>query len=243
VAHSKCLSLVFLTIFCFFIFFSNQSFSNDDFTTIIIDPMYGGSKTGPVGINDIKGKYVTLDCAIRLERIFKVNNFNVFLTRNVDSNVSLEKRINFANFKKGNFYISIGVNSANNNKVSGVETYILDFSPEGMNIKNIEKFPEAEANISKIVNNLMSDERLKLKEAKKLAYFINNKISEKLEIRNRGIKSAPFYILIGPNMPAVAVFVDFISNPRSEENLGKPEFREKIAQLIFEAFSEYRSQK
>jgi N-acetylmuramoyl-L-alanine amidase len=240
VAHRKCLSLVFLTIFCFLIFFSNQSFSNDDFITIIIDPMYGGSETGPVGINNIQGKDVTLDCALRLERIFKVNNFNVFLTRNMDSDMSLEKRVNFANFKKGNFYISIGVNSTNDNKVSGVETYILDISPERINIKDIEKFSEAEANIAK---KLMSDERLKLKEAKKLAYFINNKISEKLEIKNRGIKSAPFYILIGPNMPAVAVFVDFISNPRSEENLGKPEFREKIAQLIFEAFSEYRNQK
>ncbi len=205
---------------------------------IIVDPLYGGIEEGPIGFNNLKGKTITLDIALRLFKLLTVQGVQVILTRNQDKTVSLEERIAIANENKGDIFVGIGINSTSNKSITGIESYFVEIESE---IKYLYP-PNTNKNILKqIVSQLTQSS--KNRDDQLLAHTLNEIVSNEVKIKNRGVKQAPFYILIGSDMPSVIIFIDFISNDIVANKLNDPEFREKIAGSIAKAILQYKQER
>ena len=222
--------------------------------TIIIDPGHGGKDPGTVGRRGLKEKNVVLDIARRLKRILnKETNLKVYLTRNRDVFVPLRARASFAERKKGDIFLSIHANSAFSSRASGFETFYLSKAVDDTSRavatqeNSVLKLEEMKNSAKKRRNNRNLETILwDLKYAEfrnqsiELAKLIQKKLGQALRIRNRGVKSAPFYVLRKVAMPSVLVEVGFMSNRRDEALLRTANFREKIARALAGSILSYR---
>ena len=215
---------------------------------IVIDPGHGGHDTGTIGPRGLMEKDVCLDVALRLGGIIKerLPGAQVIYTRKTDTFVPLEERTAIANKAKADLFISIHANSSHDRYARGVETYYLNFatSPEAMevaareNAYSTESMNDLQTLIQKIARND------KIEESKELATDNQSALSHRLELvsadeHNRGVKRAPFVVLIGANMPSVLVEMSFLSNPIDERLLRIPARRERFALGIYRGVAEY----
>jgi N-acetylmuramoyl-L-alanine amidase len=208
---------------------------------IVIDPGHGGHDLGTVGPDGLTEKDLVLQVARLLCRLLEENlGAEVFLTRDEDVFVSLEERTATANQHQADLFISLHANSSNNKGTSGVETYFLDFARSAAeravaareNAATVHTYRDLEGLVRKIAR---AD---KMAESRELASTIQKNLyggARQLfpSTKNRGVRSAPFVVLIGAKMPSVLAEVAFLSNPRDERLLKKESTRQRLARALF----------
>jgi len=215
--------------------------------SIAIDPGHGGRDSGAIGPNGLKEKDLTLDIARRLrDRLEERGNYHIILTRDRDFNVPLKHRVEIANENRADLFISIHVNYIPVEPVMIIETYFFgaQADEEAMKIAERENqgseyvIAEFRAMIEKISDNL------KQQESRSLALCIQESLFRNIRNKNdrtanRGIKSAPFVVLLGADMPSVLAEVTCISNKKEEEKLADPAYREEIAAYLESGIADY----
>jgi N-acetylmuramoyl-L-alanine amidase len=217
---------------------------------IVIDPGHGGHDTGTIGPHGLMEKDLCLDVALRLGTLIeqKLPRAQVIYTRQDDRFVSLEDRTRIANEAKADLFISIHANSSPDPTARGVETYYLNFatSPESMEVAARENANSQESlhDLQDLIQKIARNE--KIEESKELAADVQGMLAQRLQLvslneRNRGVKKAPFLVLIGANMPSVLSEISFVSNPYDERLLRKPEQRERIAEGLYRGIATYLS--
>jgi N-acetylmuramoyl-L-alanine amidase len=214
---------------------------------IVIDAGHGGHDPGSIGPAGLQEKDLVLDVARRLEQLVRTElRAEVVMTRAGDVFVPLEERTAIANSKGADLFLSIHANSSRSPRSRGVETYFLNFAAD----------PHAEAVAAR--ENAISAATLKDLQNLVKAITLNSKIDESRdfaasvqeamvaslkaqlpEVQDRGVRTAPFYVLIGANMPSVLAEISFVSNPEEERLLRTPEHRERIARGIFGGVRSY----
>ena len=213
---------------------------------IVIDAGHGGHDPGTIGHSGLQEKELVLDVALRLERLVKQElATEVVLTRSSDVFIPLEERTAIANSRGADLFLSIHANSSRSAQARGIETYFLNFA----------RNPHAEAVAAR--ENAISPATLKDLQTLVKAITLNSKIAESRDfaaavqegmvagvkarhaVLDRGVHTAPFYVLIGANMPAVLAEIAFVSNPEDEKQLKTPEYRELVARSLLRGVRSY----
>lgn len=207
---------------------------------IVIDPGHGGKDPGCYYKGGIKEKNIVLDLARKLaSKIEKRLGCKVFLTRTKDKSLPLDERTAFANVKKADLFISLHVNAHKESKIFGVETYFLNMATDQRAIMvAARENATSEKNISdlqSILNDLMLN--TKISESSKLAYHVQKGMMSGIKKRYKtnkslGVKQAPFYVLIGAEMPAILVETGFITNHTERKRLMSEKYRNIMADGI-----------
>ena len=215
---------------------------------IVIDPGHGGHDTGTIGPHGLMEKDLCLDVALRLGNLIeqKLPGADVIYTRKDDTFIPLEQRTAIANEAKADLFISIHANSSHDPAARGIETYYLNFatSAESMEVASRENANAQESlhDLQDLIQKIARNE--KIEESKELAGDIQDNLFDRLEPvshgqRNRGVKKAPFVVLIGANMPSVLSEISFVSNPSDEKQLRKPDQRQRIADGLYRGVAAY----
>jgi N-acetylmuramoyl-L-alanine amidase len=215
---------------------------------IVIDPGHGGHDTGTIGPHGLMEKDLCLDVALRLGREIekRLPGAEVIYTRKDDTFVPLEERTEIANNAKADLFISIHANSSHDPDARGIETYYLNFatSPESMEVAARENANSQESlhDLQDLIRKIARND--KIEESKELASDIQSSLTQRLQLvshneRNRGVKKAPFVVLIGANMPSVLSEISFVSNPNDERLLRKPDQRQRIADGLYRGIALY----
>ena len=212
------------------------------FDTIVIDAGHGGRDEGARGRDGLIEKTVVLDVAHRLRDRLVGFGYRVVLTREADDRVSLRDRVASANEARGDLFVSIHANSAPQNWVRGVETFFLsleasDDAARALAQSENEAFEEAgvepEADSSAllgILGDLMMSEHMV--ESNEFARMAQQTLALRDSVRSRGVKQAPFHVLMGVHMPACLVEIGFLSNTRDERELAISARRAEIAEAL-----------
>ncbi len=216
---------------------------------IIIDPGHGGRDYGASGY--LKGVYekdVVLQISRRLaKKIRRELDCQVFMTRDRDRFLTLEERTAIANTKNADLFISIHTNSHGNRNAFGIETYFLNLATddEAIRVAAIENATSTK-NISDLQNILFDlVQNAKINESSRLAGHVQGAMITHLKqkrysrIKDKGVKQAPFYVLLGAQMPAVLVETSFISNPRECKRLVNPKYQERLCEAIVQGIKQY----
>lgn len=214
---------------------------------IVIDPGHGGKDPGCYLKGGIEEKNIVLTLAKILSRkIMQRLKCEVILTRKKDVFLSLEQRTAFANMKKADLFISLHVNAHEEKNVHGLETYFLNMATDQRSVMlAARENATSEKNISdlqSILNDLMLN--TKISESSRLAYDVQNGMVYRIEkqyksVKNLGVKQAPFYVLIGAEMPAVLVETGFITNPTEEQRLLSQRYLDILADGIVGGIESY----
>ncbi len=215
---------------------------------IVIDAGHGGHDTGTIGPTGLMEKDLCLDVALRLGKIIeqRLPGADVIYTRSDDSFVPLEERTNIANQAKADLFVSIHANSSRDHAARGIETYYLNLkgSAEAMEVAAREN-ATAQGGIHELQDLVMKIARTeKIEESKELAEDIQDSLSKRIQksnkpMKNRGVRKAPFVVLIGADMPSILTEISFLSNPADEQMLKKPEQRQKVAEGLYQGVVSY----
>ncbi|MDR5728533.1 MAG: N-acetylmuramoyl-L-alanine amidase [Terriglobia bacterium] len=214
---------------------------------IVIDAGHGGHDSGTIGPDGIEEKDVALGVALRLGRLLQQRlGAEVIYTRRTDKYVPLEERTAIANQAHADLFLSIHANSSSDPQVRGIETYFLNFtsSPDAMSVASREN---ADSNrsvyeLSDLVRKIaLSD---KIDESREFADDVQQELYDGLSsgnpgLRNRGVKQAPFVVLIGAQMPSILAEISFLTNPDSAMELSHPAYRERLAEALYRGVAEY----
>jgi N-acetylmuramoyl-L-alanine amidase len=210
---------------------------------VVIDAGHGGHDTGTIGPGGYTEKELVLDVAARLKTMIETEmGAEVVMTRSDDSFVPLESRTAIANQQEADLFISIHANSSTVRSVHGVETYYLNFtsSREALEVASRENASSERSihQLQDLVKKIMLQD--KVDESRELAQHIEKALyARKGSGVDRGVKRAPFVVLIGANMPSILAEVCFISNPQDEKNVKIPENRQAIAESLFAGVKSY----
>jgi N-acetylmuramoyl-L-alanine amidase len=213
---------------------------------VVLDPGHGGYDVGTTGPTGLFEKDLVLDIARRLGAIIEERlGAEVIYTRTDDTFVPLEARTALANEKKADLFLSIHAN-AGVSSVDGTETYYLNFttSRAAMDVAAREN-ASSERNIHELQNLIEKIAlRDKIDESQEFAARVQEALCKGLgganpQARDRGVKKAPFVVLIGAGMPSVLTEIAFLSNPREEKSLRLSEYRQKVAEALFAGVSQY----
>jgi len=213
---------------------------------VVIDPGHGGHDTGTIGPSGLMEKDLVLDVARRLGALITQRlGSEVVYTRSDDTFVPLEERTNIANEKKADLFLSIHANSSQLPRIAGSETFYLNFttSEDALEVAARENATSQTSihDLQTLVQRIALNE--KVQESRELANILQRAMYTNLprnrSFKNRGIKKAPFVVLIGAQMPSVLAEIAFLSNPKDESLLKKPDYRQKIAEALFRGVSQY----
>jgi N-acetylmuramoyl-L-alanine amidase len=215
---------------------------------IVVDAGHGGHDTGTIGPTGLMEKDLCLDVALRLGKIIKqrLPGAEVVFTRSDDSFIPLEERTAIANEAHADLFISIHANSSQDHGARGIETYYLNLkgSPEAMEVAAREN---AVANVGihdleDLVKKIARNE--KIDESREFAEDIQASLSQRVQkanktVKNRGVRKAPFVVLIGADMPSILTEISFLSNPADEQLLKQPENRQRVAEGLYQGVASY----
>jgi len=214
---------------------------------IVIDPGHGGHDTGTIAPNGLEEKNLVLDVAKRLGKLLETRlGADVIYTRQDDTFIPLETRTAIANQEQADLFISIHANSSDDPAARGVETYYLNFtsSPEALEVAARENAVSEKSihELQDLVKKIALKE--KIGESREFAGDVQQSLHRGLAlkspgIRDRGIKKAPFIVLIGANMPSILAEISFISNPGDARRLETPEYRQRIAESLSRGVTKY----
>jgi N-acetylmuramoyl-L-alanine amidase len=214
---------------------------------IVIDAGHGGHDDGTIGPNGVLEKDVVLDVALRLSKLVQERMAaEVILTRSDDTFIPLHERTAIANEHKADLFLSIHANSSPAPEVAGTETFFLNFtnSPDAINVAARENAgsDKTVGELKDLIQTITLND--KIEESHTFADDIQNAIQAQAArsnaaAHNRGVKRAPFVVLIGASMPSVLAEIGFLSNDRDEANLGKPAYREKVAEALYKGLAQY----
>jgi N-acetylmuramoyl-L-alanine amidase len=213
---------------------------------IVIDAGHGGHDTGTVGPTGLREKDLVLDVSKRLGALIEERmGSQVVYTRSDDRFIPLEERTAIANANQADLFLSIHANSSPVRTASGVETYYLNFTTSK---EALEVAARENAESSMTINDLEGLlQKIALKdkvdESREFAQRIQNALCaysmKSARNRDRGIRKAPFVVLIGASMPSVLAEIGFVSNAQDERLLKRPETRQKIAEALYKGLSQY----
>lgn len=214
---------------------------------IVIDPGHGGHDCGTLGPGGIEEKDVTLDVALRLGRLLKDRlGADVIYTRRDDTFIPLETRTAIANEAHADLFISIHANSSSDPEARGVESYYLNFTtaPDALEVAARENATsnESVSDLSNLVKEIALKD--KIEESRAFAIDVQRALYNGLEagnpgLKNRGVKKAPFVVLIGANMPSILAEISFLTNPDDARELRQPAYRQRIAEALYRGVARY----
>jgi len=220
--------------------------------TIVLDPGHGGSETGAIGPSGVAEKELTLRLARSLkERLETGLGVRVVLTRDEDASLPLETRTAIANQNKADLFVSLHLNSALGAAARGAETYFLSATPSDERAARsaaAENRPAEEGGAGAGDDPLHELQLMLwdlaqshfLSQSQRLATLIQGELNSALALRDRGVKQAPFVVLMGAAMPAVLVELGFLSNPEEEERLQDPAYRSELTAALARAIGRYK---
>ena len=215
---------------------------------IVIDAGHGGHDTGTIGPTGLMEKDLCLDVALRLGKIIqqRLPGAEVVYTRSDDTFIPLEERTNIANQAKADLFISIHANSSHDQAARGIETYYLNLkgTPEAMEVAARENATAQEGvhDLQDLVKRIAQTE--KIEESREFATDVQDSLAKRIQkasrpVKNRGVRKAPFVVLIGADMPSILTEISFLSNPADEQLLKKPEQRQKVAEGLYQGMVSY----
>lgn len=213
---------------------------------IVIDPGHGGHDTGTIGPTGVMEKDVVLDVALRLARLLEQAGCEVVLTRHDDTFIPLEERTAIANEKDADLFISIHANASRDETARGIETYYLNFnsSPEALAVAARENATSQQSvhELRDLIKKIALTE--KVEESRDFATEVQREVHSRLvkasgKQKDRGVKKAPFVVLIGANMPSILAEISFLTNPKDERLLKQPDYLQKIAQALDQGIIHY----
>jgi N-acetylmuramoyl-L-alanine amidase len=214
---------------------------------VVIDPGHGGHDQGTEGTKGLLEKELVLDVALRVGKLVEERmGAEVIYTRSDDTFIPLEGRTALANEKKADLFLSIHANSSPYHNISGVETYYLNITgtKDAMDVAARENGPaqssifDLQDIVKKIALHDKSEESHEF--AKRVqASLYNFSLKNFPGDRDRGVKTAPFIVLIGANMPSVLAEIGFVSNPREEALLKRSDYRQKLAEALYKGMEKY----
>jgi N-acetylmuramoyl-L-alanine amidase len=214
---------------------------------VVIDAGHGGHDQGTAGSNGLLEKDLVLDVALRLGKLVEEKmGSEVVFTRSDDTFIPLEERTAIANRRKADLFISIHANSSPVPRVGGIETYYLNFttSPDALDVATRENASSDKSvyELQDLVQTIAKHD--KVEESRSLALEVQSAL-QAFEVRNnpaakdRGIRKAPFVVLIGAQMPSVLAEIGFLSNAKDQALLNKPEQRQKLAEALYKGIFKY----
>ena len=215
---------------------------------IIIDAGHGGKDDGTRGPSGMTEKELVLDVAKRVGALIEERlGVEVAYTRNDDTFISLERRTEIANEKKGDLFISIHANASSIKTVSGVEIYYLSFSNSKIDLETAARENAGSESSVYELETLLQKAMLndKLKESSEFASKVLQAMvgpapaATTVKTRSRGIRRAPFVVLIGARMPSILAEIGFITNPADEAKMAKPAHRQKIAESLAQGIQDF----
>jgi N-acetylmuramoyl-L-alanine amidase len=214
---------------------------------IVIDPGHGGHDTGTIGPTGLREKDVVLDVGLRLKKLLERKaGCEVAMTRNDDTFIPLEERTAIANAKAADLFVSIHANASSDRSARGVETYYLNFtsSPESLQVAARENASSQESvhQLQDLIKKIVLTE--KIEESEEFARQVQKEVHRYTaqlsgNQPDRGVKKAPFVVLIGANMPSVLAEISFLTNPGDEKSLRRGDYREKIAEALYDGILDY----
>ena len=217
---------------------------------IVLDAGHGGAHQGTASADGLLEKNITLDLAERTRKLLVAKGFEVVMTRATDETLSLKERATTANQKRGDIFVSIHLNSLRPDGPSGVETYYLGPSehPDHDAIASIENEHSgyAMADLRTLLDGIYLDARRD--ESKRLARSVQQSVIKRMrkadpDIADRGVKTAPFVVLVATDMPAILAEVSCLSNPDEAARLGKADHRQAIAEALAGGIHSFTDQK
>jgi N-acetylmuramoyl-L-alanine amidase len=213
---------------------------------VVLDPGHGGQDAGTIGPGGLQEKTLVLDIAQRLGALITQRlGSEVVYTRTDDSFVPLEARTGLANEKRADLFLSIHANSSRLRGISGSEAYYLNFTTSASalevaareNASSEMSIHELQSLLQKIVL------KEKTQESREFAAAVQASLHASLwrgkAVKNRGVKQAPFVVLIGAQMPSVLAEIAFLSNPKDEAQLKRAEYRQRVAEALFKGVAQY----
>jgi len=215
--------------------------------TVVLDPGHGGNDHGTTGPTGLTEKELVLDITLRLGALIEQRlGSQVVYTRSTDVFIPLEERSAIANKSHADLFLSIHANASPLRGITGAEVYYLNFtnSKDAMATAARENASHGKSifELRELIQKIALKD--KLEESREFAGRLQTSLASTWvrmnpAARNRGVKTAPFVVLIGASMPAVLSEVGFISNPRDEALLKKPEHRQRIAEALFSGIQSY----
>ncbi len=214
---------------------------------IVIDPGHGGHDTGTIGPTGLREKDVVLDVGLRLKKLLERKvGCDVVMTRNDDTFIPLEERTAIANEKAADLFVSVHANASRDRSARGIETYYLNFtsSPDALEVAARENATSQESvhQLQDLIKKIAMTEKIAeseefARQLQKEVYRRTTQLSGKQ--RDRGVKKAPFVVLIGANMPSVLAEISFLTNPRDEKSLRRSDYRQKLAEALYDGILDY----
>lgn len=216
---------------------------------IVIDPGHGGHDSGTIGAGGIMEKDVVLDVALRLGKLLHDRlGAEIIYTRSDDTFIPLETRTAIANKAEADLFISVHANSSQDETARGVETYYLNFTTQtdALDVAARENAVSDQSihQLADLVKKITLKD--KIDESREFASDVEQSLYDGLHrgnegLKNRGVKKAPFVVLIGANMPSILTEISFVTNGKDAAQLRTPEYRERVAQSIFRGVANYTS--
>ena len=214
---------------------------------IVIDPGHGGHDSGTLGVDGIEEKDVVLDVALRLGKLLHDRlGAEIIYTRSDDTFIPLEPRTAIANKAQADLFLSIHANSSVDASARGVETYYLNFTsdPTALDVAARENAVSDQSihQLSALVKKIALKD--KIAESREFAGDVEGSLYAGLQknnagLKDRGVKKAPFVVLIGANMPSILAEISFVTNPKDAEQLQQPEYRERVAESLYKGVARY----
>ncbi len=216
---------------------------------IVIDAGHGGHDSGTIGVDGIEEKDVVLDVALRLGKLLHDRlGAEIIYTRSDDMFIPLETRTAIANKAQADLFLSIHANSSPDESARGVETYYLNFTsdPTALDVAARENAVSDQSihQLSDLVKKIALKD--KIAESREFASDVEDSLYAGLQkgnagLKDRGVKKAPFVVLIGANMPSILAEISFVTNPRDAAELQQPEYRERVAESLYKGIARYES--
>jgi N-acetylmuramoyl-L-alanine amidase len=216
---------------------------------VVLDPGHGGKDPGAIGIGGLREKDIVLNVAKKVARKIATRmGIEVVLTRKSDIFIPLEERTAIANTKGGDLFISIHANAAPSAQAQGIETYYLDLAgteaERGLAAVENASSTRQISDLQNILSSLMQNS--KKDESARLAGTIQDRLVAGLgrqypQIQDHGVKTAPFIVLIGAQMPSILTEIAFISNPLEAQRLQNDQYLEDLADHITDGVASYSS--
>ncbi|MBW2663465.1 MAG: N-acetylmuramoyl-L-alanine amidase, partial [Deltaproteobacteria bacterium] len=215
---------------------------------IVIDPGHGGRDYGAPGyLRGIHEKNIALKIGRKLaKKIRKELECEVIMTRNSDKYLTLEERTAIANTKNADLFISIHTNAARNRRAYGIETFFLNLATDDEAILVAARENATSTKNISDLETILSDlmQNAKINESSRLAYHVQKSLCKHMKkeynrIKNKGVKQAPFYVLLGAQMPSILIETSFISNSRECKRLNNSKYQDCLCNAIVNGIRSY----
>ena len=206
---------------------------------VIVDAGHGGGNLGTTSADGVSEKDLTLDIAERVRQLIVQRGFEAVMTRTADERRSLRERAATANRRQGDIFVSIHLNSLRPSSARGIETYYLgpsegpefDVMAAAENRHSGYSLSDTRSLLEKIYTDARRDESRRLAESVQRALVLNLRKTAPA-IRDRGVKMAPFVVLVATEMPAIVAEVSSLSNQDDARHLNTAEYRQTIAEAL-----------